>query len=137
MKKVFVDTNVLLDVLRHREDFCEASAEIWSLVETGQLAGGISAISFNNVYYIIRRLADHVTAEKSLVLLRDTFEVVSCDQQILNQAIDSGFKDFEDAIQFFSAVRLGADYLLSRNVKDFPPDSMPVMTPEAYLSIDK
>lgn len=130
--KVFVDTNVLLDVLAQRQPFYASSARVWSLSEVGACEAVISAISFNNVYYIVRKAQDADVARKALSLLRDVFVSVPPDRRILNQAIDSEIADFEDAIQFYSAVRVGADYLVTRDAGDFPSGSLPVLTPEEF-----
>ena len=133
--KVFVDTNVLLDVLAHRDGFYDASARIWSLSERGEIEAFISAISFNNVYYIIRKARDKATADTAMKLLRDVFDSIAPDTRIVNQAIDSEFKDFEDALQFHSAVRCQADFLITRNPADFPPSKPAVLTPEEFLAL--
>ena len=133
--KVFLDTNILLDVLTHRKPFYEAAAQIWSFAERGEVEGHISAISFNNIYYIVRKLEGRGKAEKALRLLRDIFQSVAPDTQILNQSIDSGLDDFEDAIQFFSAVHATAEYILTRNPNHFPKSGPPVLTPKEFLAI--
>ena len=91
-------------------------------------------MSFNNVYYVIRRLSDRKKAERSLTILRDTFDVVALDEKLLGRAIDAGFNDFEAAIQFFSAIMFGAELILTRNIADFPVDALSVMTPEMFLA---
>jgi predicted nucleic acid-binding protein len=131
---VFVDTNVLLDVLTKREPFYEDSASVWTLSEQGAIHGLVSALSFSNVYYIVRRLKDRRTADRAMVLLRDTFTPVACDGQVLSQAIDARMKDFEDAIQYFSALRAEAACLLSRNPDHFLRSSLPVLTPREFLA---
>ena len=131
---MFVDTNVLLDVLSHRKPFYEASAGVWSLAERGEVRALISAISFNNIYYVIRKLNNRKTAEKALRLLRDIFESVAPDRQILNQPIDADFDDFEDAVQFHSALRAKATCLISRNPRHFTTSRLPVLTPEEFLA---
>ena len=132
--RVFVDTNVLLDVLAHREKFYDASARIWTFAERGQIEAFISTISFNNVYYIIRKAQDKKTADTAMKLLRDVFDSIPPDTRILNQAIDSEFNDFEDALQFHSAVRCQADYLITRNPADFPTTKPAVLTPEEFMA---
>jgi len=132
--KVFVDTNVLIDVLARREPFYADSARVWTLAEQGQVAGFISVISFNNIYYVVRRLRTRTVAERMMVLLRDTFTPVVLDKQILDQAIDGRFKDLEDAIQYFSAVRAGVDCLVSRDMPAFPKSDLPVVTPHELLT---
>lgn len=133
--RIFVDTNLLLDVLAKREPFYTAAARVWTLAETGACEGLVSAISFNNVFYILRKARDAVAARRALVLLRDVFAAVAPDQRILNQAIDSEIPDFEDAIQLYSAVRARADYLLTRNVGDFPEGILPILTPDEFLAL--
>jgi predicted nucleic acid-binding protein len=131
--KLFVDTNLLLDVLAEREPFYGSAARVWSLCETGVCEGFVSAISFNNIFYIVRRARNATVAHRALILMRDVFNNVAPDQQILNQAIDSDISDFEDAIQFFSAQRAGADYLLTRNATDFPKTELPILAPDEFL----
>ncbi len=134
--KVFLDTNVLLDVLGRREPHCVAASEVWSRVEHGTLDGYISAISFNNVHYVLRRVANRPTAHDGLKLLRDIFHVVALDEQIIQRAIDSEFSDFEDGIQFFSAHHAGADFILTRNARHFPNEPIPIVTPEEFLKME-
>jgi len=131
---LFIDTNVLLDVLDHRKPFYDDSAAVWTLAEKAQVSGYISAISFNNIFYIGRKQSTAGTIRKTLTLLRDIFKVVALDEQILNQAIDSGFKDFEDAIQYFSAIRVDADCIISRNLNHYKKSDIPVLTPTEFLA---
>jgi len=133
--RVFVDTNVLIDVIAKRKPFYADSATIWTLAEQGQVTGVAAAISFTNIYYIVRRLEDTKKARRALHLLRDTFEVATCDQPVINQAIEAPIKDFEDAVQYVSALRSRADCLVSRNPSHFPTaDACPVLTPAEFLS---
>jgi predicted nucleic acid-binding protein len=133
--KIFVDTNLLLDVLAKREPFYTAAARVWTLAETGACEALVSAISFNNVFYIVRKARDTAAARRALVLLRDVFASVAPDQRILNQAIDSDIPDFEDAVQFYSALHANADYLLTRNIGDFPAGVLPILAPDEFLTL--
>ena len=132
---ILADTNVLLDVLAKREPFYPAAAAVWSAVESAKIAGCVSAISFNNTYYIIRRYGSEETARSAISAIRDVFAVVPLDAQILNQSIDSSLSDFEDAIQLHSAVRAGARYLITRNPAGFVTDALPVLSPDEYLAV--
>jgi predicted nucleic acid-binding protein len=134
--KVFFDTNVLLDVLDKREPYNLAAFRIWARVETGKIDGFISAISFNNIYYLHRRTAGREDSISGLKLLRDVFHVVALDDQILARAIDSDLNDFEDAIQYFSAHHAGAKFILTRNSQHFPAAPISIMTPEEFLSTE-
>ena len=133
--RVFFDTNVLLDVLLARQPFYAASAAAWTSVESGRHVGGISAISFNNAYYVIRRSTGDAEARKAISTMRQFFEVVPLDAWILDAAIKSPMKDFEDAIQWLSAQRMAADVLITRNEGDFPKGIPDVMTPTMFLAI--
>ncbi len=132
--RILVDTNILLDVLARREPFYAAAAAIWSLAERGEVRAVVSAISFNNVYYIVRRAEGRTRAQKAMRLIRDVFESVPPDNQIINQAIDANMADFEDAVQFHSAIRAKATYLVTRNPGDFPKSALPILTPEEFLA---
>ena len=133
--KVFFDTNVLIDVLAKREPFYTDSASLWTLAERRAIEGLVSAISFTNIYYIVRRLSQLKQARRALVLLRDTFTPVACDADIIRRAIDAPFKDFEDAVQHMSAVQAGAACLVSRNPDHFSSaEEVPVLTPSEFLA---
>src|SRR3972149_3643133 len=131
---VFIDTNILLDVLARREPFHADSAQVWTLAETGRIAGFISALSLSNLFYLMRRTKGQKPARKALGILRDIFHLVPLDVQITNQAIDSDIKDSEDAFQFFSALRAGATVLITRNPKDFSGADVAIQTPTEFLA---
>jgi predicted nucleic acid-binding protein len=131
---VFFDTNVLLDVLANREPFYADSAKAWTLAEMEQLTGSISTLTLPNLYYLLRRTNGSYAARKTLGSLRSIFRLVPLDAQIINQAIDADIKDFEDALQFFSAIRVRAAVLLTRNPKDFPTGGIVVQTPAEFLA---
>ena len=135
--RIFVDTNLLLDVIARREPFYAAAARVWTMAETGACEALVSAISFNNVFYIVRKAGDTATARRALVPLRDVFACIAPHQRILNQAIDSEIPDFEDAIQLYSAIHAHADYLLTRNVGDFPSGILPILTADEFLAVIK
>ena len=130
---VFLDTNVLMDVLLEREPFVGDSRKIWFLAERAKVKGFVSALTFPNIYYVVRRLRDAESAGAMMTMLRDTLTAVPLDGQILNLAMDSGFKDFEDAIQYFSALRADASCLITRNPDHFPRSELAVLTPSDFL----
>lgn len=132
--RIFVDTNVLLDVLVQRTPHFDKSATLWLLAESGRLHASVAAISFSNCWFIVRRLAGKTAADKAMRGLRDVFSPVDLTQKILNQAIDAGFTDFEDAIQFHSAIAARSDYLVTRNQDHFPRTAMPVLSPAEFLT---
>lgn len=131
---IFIDTNVLLDVLNNRMPYYADSSSVWTLIEKARFDGYISAINFNNIYYISRKVSKPSAIRKTLSLLRDIFKIVPLDEQIVAQAIDSEFKDFEDAIQYFSAVRANAECIISRNLSHYRKSDITVMTPSEFLA---
>jgi predicted nucleic acid-binding protein len=131
---ILLDTNVLLDVLAQREPFYGDAADIWTLAERGRVTAYVSALSLPNLYYILRKLKGQKPARKTVGILRDIFSIVPLDAQIIHQATDAEITDFEDAIQFFSAVRIGATTLITRNPKDFPRRDVAIQTPAEFLA---
>jgi predicted nucleic acid-binding protein len=131
---VFVDTNVLMDVMVNREPFFGKSARVWYLAETGQVNAAISTITLPNLHYLLRREHGGGFAREAMGILRDLFQLVPFDLKIVNQAVDSDIDDFEDAIQFFSAISAGATTLITRNPKHFPAKDIAVLTPEEFLA---
>lgn len=134
MKPLFFDTDVLLDVCTERQPFYAASALVFSMCEQGQVTGFISAISFNNIYYVVRKLRGRKRAEDALTALRDVLTIVPLDARLINLALGAGFYDFEDALQYHSAVQAGAGHLLTRNVHDFPTSNLSILTPSEFIA---
>jgi predicted nucleic acid-binding protein len=132
--QLFIDTNVLLDVLAERKAFYAESMRIWTLAESGRIDAHVAAISFSNCYYIVHKYEGRRSAEKAVRLLRDVFKPVDLTAQILNQAIDAGFADFEDAVQFHSAVHAQAECIITRNPGHFPRAPLPVLSPAEFLA---
>ncbi|MBI4565622.1 MAG: PIN domain-containing protein [Planctomycetes bacterium] len=132
--KIFVDTNVLLDVLAERKAFYPEAVRVWTLAESGRIDASVSVISFSNCYYIISKYAGRRAAEKAIRLLRDIFTPVDLTGQVLSQAIDAEFADFEDAIQFHSAVHAKAEGIVTRNPDHFPRAPLFVLSPAEFLA---
>jgi len=130
---VLVDTNILLDVLQRRTPFDVAAAQVWQLSESGSVAGYVSAISFNNVFYIARKQSGVSAAMDAVKAVRGAFRVVSLDEAVLDDAIAAATNDLEDAIQATSARRVSADYIVTRNAADFAPFRIPTATAEELL----
>lgn len=131
-----IDTNVLLDVLARREPFYAAASRVWTLAERGSTRALVSAISFNNVYYIVRKASGKVQADLALRLMRDIFEVVAVDARIVDLAMeDRSVDDFEDAIQLYSAIQSHAPHLVTRNTSDFPKERVSVLSPDEFLAL--
>lgn len=135
MKKIFVDTNILLDVALHREEFLEEATQIWADCELKKVQGFISAITLNNMHFIIRKMIGSAAALEYVRLILNIFTVVPLDETILRLAVDLPHKDFEDAIQTFSAVQAKAECIVTRDTAHFSRDYMPVISPGEYIEL--
>ena len=134
MKKIFIDTNVLLNVLLKRPEFHQAAARIWADCESGKAEGYISAISLNNLHFIMVRKAGKNRALESVRIVLNIFKVIPLDDKILRLAAELPHnKDFEDAIQLFSAVQTKVDCITTRDAGHFPNGYLPIISPTDYL----
>jgi len=131
---LFIDTNVAVDVLTRREPFWEEASRIWDLAEKQHIGGLISAISFTTIFYIVRKLGGKEVGLSAVRKALATFSTVACDERIIQQAIDSGWPDFEDAVQYFSAVRAQADRIVTRDPSHFRDSQVQAITPAEFLS---
>lgn len=134
MNRVLIDSDVALDFFFDRKPFSESAAEIFKRCETGEILGYFTPLAFSNMYYIMRKTTSHQVVLEKIKLLLSITDVLQMNKSIVFQAAHSGFRDFEDALQYFSAVHdSGVDIILSRNLKDYAKSQIAVMTPEHYL----
>ena len=132
-KRLFIDTNIMLDLLGEREPYYEYIAKIATLAEKEVLTMVVSPISFATVNYFISKFESLEIAREKLRKFRILSEVFSLSPQTLDKALNSTIKDFEDALQYFSATESSCDYIITRNGKDFKESQLPVMTAEEFL----
>ena len=131
--KVLIDTNIILDVLCKRPDFYEDSAKIFKLCEVKKISGVISALSIPNIMYILRK---ELVADKTREILDSLmliFSVADLKADDLKKAADMRFKDYEDAIQSACATRIKANYIVTRNIKDFSESKVTAIKPAELL----
>ncbi len=138
MEKVLIDTDVILDFFFDRKPFSEFSTRVISLCESNKIKGFVTPVIFSNVYYLLRRTAKHEKVIDKLKQLLEIIDVLHMDKEVVKNALNSGFNDFEDALQNFSAISDGKiDMIITRNVKDFKKSELGVFTPETYLNLIK
>ena len=136
MKIIFLDTNVIIDFLADRRPFSLTAAEIFNASLSGDVKIFISAVSYNNIYYILRQSLSHTATIKLLEELSEITEVVDVTKAIIKKSLKSDFKDFEDAIQYNCALTIGKiDCIVTRDSKDFKKSALPVMNPQEALGI--
>ena len=131
--RLFLDINVIIDLLGNRDPFFEPIAKIVSLADKGKLTIVVSPISFATVNYILTKYENAKTAIEKLRKFNVLAEVCNLDETIIEKGFNSNFKDFEDALQYYSALAAQCEIIISRNGKDFKQSSLPVMTAEEYL----
>ena len=132
-KRIFIDTNVMLDLLGERKPFYVSIAKIATMGEKGELALVVSPISFATVNYFLSKYESSIIAREKLRKFKIISEICSLDEQTIEKGLNSSFKDFEDALQYFSATESNCELILSRNGKDFKKSLLPVMTPDEFL----
>jgi len=134
MDKVLIDTDVLLDFFFDRKPFAKFSTEILNLCEENKLSGFTTPVIISNVYYLLRKTAKHDIIIEKIKQLLNIIEIIKIDKNAVINALNSDFKDFEDALQNFSAIDNGnVSIILTRNIKDFKTSELAILTPETYL----
>ncbi len=131
--KVLVDTNVILDVLCDRKEFVADSLRVFQYCETQRITGYVSALSIPNIVYIMRKELDSERIREILHTLTMVFSVVELREGDLLKAAELPFSDYEDAVQSVCAARVRADYIVTRNGKDFKNSPVPAMSPTDLL----
>lgn len=132
--KLLVDGNILLDVLQNREPHVIASALVWKLCETGRAKGFVSALTFANLVYVLRRELDPEKTEEVLKKLSLIFSFAELSGADLLKAACLHWNDYEDALLAVTAERLRADFIITRNVKDFKQSKVLALTPAELLA---
>jgi predicted nucleic acid-binding protein len=131
--KILLDTNVIFDVLTKRSPFYIDSAKVWTLIKEEFIEGCISAITVPNLYYIINKLKGNRIARAFVDEVLEDFHIIPLTRDILRQARKVSRRDFEDLIQYFSAIHEGCEFIVTRNKKDFPSAGVKLMTPAELL----
>ena len=136
MTKILLDTDVILDFFFDREPFSENAAKILSLCESKDIKGFITPVIVSNVYYLLRQTAKHEKVIEKLKMLVSITEILLINRDSILQALNSEFKDFEDALQNYSAeLNKEIDIIITKNTKDYKNSSLGVMTPDNYLKM--
>ena len=131
--KVLIDTNIILDVLCKRPDFYEDSAKVFKLCEVKRISGVISALSVPNIMYILRKELDAEKTKEILDNLSLIFSIADLKADDLKKAAAMEFKDFEDAVQSACAARIKANYIITRNIRDFTMSKVAAIKPTELL----
>jgi predicted nucleic acid-binding protein len=134
MNNLFIDTDVIIDFLIDRKPFSREAAIIFTLIDQKKLKGYASSLTFSNLYYVLRKFESHNKVISKLDSLSNLLIVLKVDDKIIRNAINSGFPDFEDSIQYFCATDYKKiEVIITRNRRDYKNAELPVMTPGDFL----
>ena len=134
MQKVLIDTDVILDFFFDRKPFSESAAKVLALCESKEIIGFITPVIISNVYYLLRQTAKHEKVIEKLAMLVSITEILIIERDAILHALGSNFKDFEDALQNYSAeTNKEIELIVTRNIKDFKNSSLAVMTPDNFI----
>ncbi|WP_231459915.1 MULTISPECIES: PIN domain-containing protein [unclassified Pedobacter] len=135
MKQVFMDTNIVIDFLANRQPFAMDAAKLFDLAINGKIRIFIAAVSYNNIYYILRQSMPGNATLRLLEELADMTEITDVTAAVIRQSLKTDFKDYEDAIQYHSALSIpDLDFIVTRNTKDFKKSKLAVLTPTEALA---
>ena len=135
MNKVFIDSDVILDLLAQREPHYSSAARLFSLIDRQEIAAYTSSLVFANLHYLLKKLASNAFALKSLRKLKTLINILPTDEKVIEQSLNSEFSDFEDAIQYFTAVNNGVSFIITRNKSDYKKSKINVLTAEEFLKV--
>ncbi|MBU4445417.1 PIN domain-containing protein [bacterium] len=135
MQKIFIDTDIILDLLAERQPFYKNAAAIFTLIDRGKVKGFTSPIVFANLHYILSKQLSQKYAIQNLKKLRTLIKIVPVDERIIDLSLESDFKDYEDAIQYNAAISAGISTLITRNIKDYKNPTITVCSPDEYLRV--
>jgi predicted nucleic acid-binding protein len=136
MRRFFVDTNVLIDFLADREPFATDAARLFDLSHKKKIQLYVSAVSYNNIYYILRQSLTHSATSKILGELNEWTHVIDVTVGVIRKSLTSEFKDFEDAIQYNCAKSLSTiEAFITRDTSDYKKNSLPLLTPKEAVSL--
>ncbi len=132
--KALIDGNIIMDVLQRREPHVEFSSKVWKLCETGQVEGFVSALTFTNLVYVMRK---ELTPERIYEVLKKLaliFHFTDLNVADMTEAAKMKWHDYEDAVQSATAMRIHVDCIITRNIKDYLHSKIPAMTPAEFLA---
>lgn len=134
MSRIFLDTNVILDLLGERVPFFDSIAKVATLADQKKITLVVSPLSFTTIDYVLNKFETSESVLNKLRKFKIICEVCEVDEKTIEKGLNSSFKDFEDAVQFYTALQSNCSIIITRNGKDFKNSTIPIMTAEEYLS---
>lgn len=134
IEKLFLDTNVVIDLLGERATFYVSAAKIATLADKGIVEIYVSALTYSTIYYILARFENPEIVKEKIGKLKVIAETCDLTDKIIDKGLLSKFSDYEDSLQYYSAAEMNCNIIITRNGKDFKESDIPVMTPDEYLN---
>ena len=135
MEKIFLDTDVILDLLAKREPFYENSYKVFSLIDRNKIKAFTSPVIFANIHYILSKQLSKQIALQNLIKLRKYVNIAPITEEVIDLSLKSNFTDYEDSIQYYAALLSKISIFITRNIKDYKNAIIAVSTPEEYLKM--
>jgi len=133
-EKLFLDTNVVIDLLGEREPFYESAAKIATLADKGKVQIYVSALTYSTAYYLLARFENGEVVKEKIRKFKVIAETSDLTDKIVDKGLASKFSDFEDSLQYYCALKVDCSIIITRNGKDFKESDIPVLTPDEYLN---
>ena len=135
MDRILVDTNIIIDLLTKRKEFYKPASWLFTLSDNNKVILSISSLTFANTYYLLAKELKSDKAKEVLRKFKLLVKVLPMDDKIIDLSLNSDFNDFEDAIQYYTALENKIELIITRNLKDFRLSKIPVMTADDYLKM--
>lgn len=135
MKTIFLDSDVIIDLLQQRKPFESDAISIFQQIEMGNIVGCTSSLAIANIYYLLCKLKTKKTALSTIKKITAILQISDVNQDVIIDSLNSKFRDFEDASQHFSAKKFGADFIVTRNLRDYKHSTTPVYSPREAIDI--
>lgn len=134
MENLLIDTNIIVDLLSKRKNFYQEAQELFTLADEQEIKLYIPSLTFANTHYLLSKELNSNEARKVLIKFKLLVSILPLDDKILKLALSSDFNDFEDAIQYYTALENKLNIIITRNKKDFKKSKLPVLTAKEYLN---
>jgi predicted nucleic acid-binding protein len=133
LKTVLCDISFILDIFLKRDPFYYSAAKLFKKIEDKGIKGYLCALSFPTLFYLLSKELNREKVIKTLEKIRIVFSVAPVDEKVIDLSLTSDFRDFDDAVQYYSAVQVKADCIITRNKSDYSDIKIPALTPEEFL----